>query len=494
MELREIPIGAIFKFHPKSEEIISEAMARFDAYYGSLKRNPYRVLPDEQFEMAAFSLDPQDFGEFRSLHATRRGQPDVSIGLRQATQYGSLKAKAASLEVDIISSVPEGLREFQGNLPSRNGFMTSCDPEMFLEDGDGTLIPAFNALPHRSQCGLASNNIYYSDGFGAELVPTPRHCHVEVLGHLASTLIGMLQHVRAKFPNARLSAKTFLEVPKELMAAATNEQVSLGCKPSLNIYGTSGLTVDNAREFPYRMVGGHIHLGSKPMAKFLHAHAEPIIQAMDAFVGVPSVALFAGMEDPRRRQYYGRAGEYREQPHGLEYRTLSNAWMTHPMFAHLIFNMARGAFRFGFWNWRDVHGVDNGRVQYIIDSLDVEEARKFCKEYELILKYLLEKDSGYSWYMKALALIQKGVVASFPGWANVEQNWSLHTERTFEQGHYRLDLRSAEEIAQNTMNQTATGVLSSLGATTVPPWATRPGFTKSEVEAEVEVEDEEQVA
>ena len=45
---------------------------------------------------------------------------------------------------------------------------------------------------------------------------------------------------------------------------------------------------------------------------------------MDFFLGLPSVLYDA---DTERRKLYGKAGAMRYKPYGVEYRTLSNAWL-----------------------------------------------------------------------------------------------------------------------------------------------------------------------
>ena len=46
---------------------------------------------------------------------------------------------------------------------------------------------------------------------------------------------------------------------------------------------------------------------------------------MDLFLGCPSIILD---KDNKRRELYGKAGAYRNKPYGVEYRTLSNFWLT----------------------------------------------------------------------------------------------------------------------------------------------------------------------
>lgn len=66
-----------------------------------------------------------------------------------------------------------------------------------------------------------------------------------------------------------------------------------------------------------RSAGGHVHVETKE-DPFL------VIQAMDLFLGVPSVLMDKGEE---RKKLYGKAGACRVKPYGVEYRTLSNFWI-----------------------------------------------------------------------------------------------------------------------------------------------------------------------
>lgn len=74
-----------------------------------------------------------------------------------------------------------------------------------------------------------------------------------------------------------------------------------------------------------RTSGGHVHVS------FLTEEGLPsiedketLVQALDLYLGVPSVLLDT---DSRRRSFYGKPGAYRERSYGIEYRALSNFWI-----------------------------------------------------------------------------------------------------------------------------------------------------------------------
>jgi len=94
----------------------------------------------------------------------------------------------------------------------------------------------------------------------------------------------------------------------------------LGCGASQNIYGAPPIA--NAYGDNYRYGGIHVNLE-------LDGEFDPVqtIFKLDCVLGLNSVAVWEEgyrEEMQRRRQYYGRAGEYRVKPFGIEYRTLPN--------------------------------------------------------------------------------------------------------------------------------------------------------------------------
>ena len=425
MKLREIPFGAQFKF---AQEVVERINARY-AYMAELERQTYVISKDHVFEMNAL---PQFLPSNAGL------LPITSVGHRVFGPYFPAGMEPLDAEVEMTKSAPSAYS--YNRLPDRQIFTTSCDPELFLQDGKGNIVPGFSVLPLKKDPGRASYGVYHEDGFQAEFSPNPEHCHHNVLNYASRTMGEMLTCARnkAKDPTITLSPLNFVEIPQAMLDAATDEQAALGCDPSLNVYGTAPFIVENPRMFPYRAAGGHIHLGSPKIAKTLHDMAEPIIKSMDVFAGVASVALFEGIEDPRRRQFYGRAGEFRKQPHGLEYRTLSNAWLTSPAVAHVVFNLARGAFRFGMYAAAEIDKFDSSRIRHIIDTYDVLEARKFITENEAAFTYVMNHDSGYQWAPNALRLMHLGVKNVVKGWNKWEKRWINASLPDFQSSHRKL--------------------------------------------------------
>lgn len=329
-------------------------------------------------------------------------------------------SKDMQYEVEVIPPTPGEGTAF----PSRVWLNTSTDPEVFLER-DGQIVPGFSVLPSKKQPAYAEGGggVYHEDGFQAEFSPMAVACHETVVYSMHHAMISMVQCANRGAPGVRISDANFVELSPEVLAMGTDDQVALGCDTSENVWDHPRFAIDNAREFPFRMAGGHIHLGMPQEAKWFHRRAERIIKAMDVFLGVPSVALLAGLDDPRRRRFYGRAGEFRFQKHGLEYRVLSNAYLQHPALTHLVLNMARGAFRFGTSNWEGLFKYDPELVRHIINDYDVKAAQKFVEDNAKLLIWIMNRDSGRGWGAKALSTIHAGAKSTFGDSLGIMRNW-----------------------------------------------------------------------
>jgi len=208
------------------------------------------------------------------------------------------------------------------------------DPEMFVVNKDGIVIPSFDFLPSHKQVTV---NQPFWDGFQAEFNIPGVSCLDQTIGHLQAGLFNLYRAAIKHNKDAALTIKPTLEIPPHMLTEGKDEHVQFGCMPSKNVYGMKGIQADG-KDVLVRSAGGHIHLQLDNKQK---KKIEDYVIALDAILGVACVSMFGNIDDPIRRQYYGLAGEYRTPKHGMEYRTLSNAWMCHPTIAYVVFELAR---------------------------------------------------------------------------------------------------------------------------------------------------------
>jgi hypothetical protein len=247
------------------------------------------------------------------------------------------------------------------------------DPEIFLTDAEGKLLPAYKFLPDKH-----GRKPIYWDGFQAEFRVPSHHCLENLAGDVQDRLTTLLQQLQKYAPGAKLSAQSVVEVPREELLHAEKEHVALGCDPSQNIYGMHSRNIPDSRKLKWRFAGGHLHFGVAKRLKrtrFFKEEVDGAIGMLDALLGVAMVSMAEEFDNPLRRKYYGQAGEFRLPPHGLEYRTLSNFWLSHPALMHLAFDIGRMAVQLGMQGMRSAVKATLDEVQRCINDSDVDKAR-----------------------------------------------------------------------------------------------------------------------
>jgi hypothetical protein len=340
------------------------------------------------------------------------------------------------------------------------GQSIGSDPEIFVENNKGELFPAFDFLGSKSDRnlvqspihGVISNNTYW-DGFQAEFETAANTCMQIHGGSIRYGLIATLTAARKKDPAAKLSIKTVMDISPELLRNSKPEYVAFGCRASLNAYGMQGRQAPG-EEVTFRSAGGHIHFGLTDKLKEDKAGIVKMVKALDAVLGVACVSLFAKFDDPRRRQMYGLAGEYRLPPHGLEYRTLSNAWLFHPMIAHLVFDLARSVTTFGYKDFLKYWDCEEKETIRIINECDVPAARKVLKKNKKILLQIINtryNNMDQAEFVYDILCHGMETVIREPG--NLEYNWQMgldpkqnHNWGNFKSIYVRDAMKAADKV------------------------------------------------
>lgn len=274
--------------------------------------------------------------------------------------------------------------------------MLGSDPEIFVENQKGNVIPAFKFLgskksPNNYGIGehqYIENKPIYWDGFQAEFETSANTCLAWQVDSVQQGLKGTLDAALKYDKDAKLSIQTVMDIPDDLLKNEAEEHVEFGCMPSLNIYNMKGKIV-SGRDLPYRSAGGHIHFGFEGIKK-TKVEIERIIKSLDAILGVACVALFAKYDNPKRRECYGLAGEYRLPKHGIEYRVLSNAWLSHPLIMNLVFDLARKALVFGQKDFLKYWKATEKETINCINNCDVNKAKTILNNNKDIMLQLFQ--------------------------------------------------------------------------------------------------------
>jgi Phage phiEco32-like COOH.NH2 ligase-type 2 len=348
---------------------------------------------------------------------------DPEFQVEEITDEKEIEAVKKEVQKEMIENL-------QFNL--HHSFMIGSDPEIFVEKGDGSLFPAFEFLPPlKTPIKSSTNQNVYWDGFQAEFQTEAAGCLERHLGSVWSGLQTVLLQARLKDKNAKLSARNIMDIPPKLMEASKDEHVNFGCMPSFNVYGLKGQQIP-PREIPFRPAGGHIHFGiglQDPVKD--KVRIENIVKALDKVLGVACVSLFQHYDSPARRQLYGLPGEYRLPPHGIEYRTLSNAWLTHPTIANLVVDLSRKVVMFGMNDFGKYWDATEDETIKCIINCDVKKAQEiitrnktiFLKMYQAVYGTGPERVEGF--YEGIFQTYMKGIGSLIEKPDDIVNNWNL---------------------------------------------------------------------
>jgi hypothetical protein len=218
--------------------------------------------------------------------------------------------------------------------------LLGTDAELFIQKGD-TIVGSEVCIPPEGllvQDGprMVTHSIV-RDGVQVELHPKPFACRASHANSLALIFAHLHEHL-SKVPDFKICFTPVVKLSQEELDALSPEARVLGCQPSLNIYDERA-SVNVPPNYPYRSAGGHIHIGYKgAISGSSSLDPKEIIQVQDILVGNTCVLIDRDPNAALRRETYGRAGEYRLPPYGVEYRTLSNFWLQ----AHQLWSLVGG--------------------------------------------------------------------------------------------------------------------------------------------------------
>lgn len=113
----------------------------------------------------------------------------------------------------------------------------------------------------------------------------------------------------------------------------------MGCSSSYNAWTYEQHQVDRS-DYTLRTSGTHVHIGYDDPNSDTNID---LIRAMDLFLGVGSVLLDP---DTERRKMYGKAGDYRFKPYGVEYRCLSGYFIKDDQILSWVYDNTLAAIEF----------------------------------------------------------------------------------------------------------------------------------------------------
>lgn len=241
-------------------------------------------------------------------------------------------------------------------------FTFGADPEVFTSKNN-EFFPVFDILPGSKENPYRVENGYVQpDGLAAEFnidpVETPE---------MFEQRINQVSDILKNMVGSDFMKSCTVDFSEEEIMAYPFHVTRLGCDRDWNAYTGTFNPRPNAN-LPMRTAGGHLHIGGFGQKKYREKSyidtCASLTKHLDATIGVYSLLWD---EDTRRREMYGRAGAFRPKPYGVEYRTLSNAWLFKPGLPSWLATQMGEAIKRQFM--REEH---DDVVEHIINNSDVK--------------------------------------------------------------------------------------------------------------------------
>lgn len=208
-----------------------------------------------------------------------------------------------------------------------------ADPEFFLYDtelkmnisGHG-IIPGTKEKPYKLKDGAVQ-----LDGTAAEFNINPANSSEEFV-HNIKSVIGEIREMVPKKIDFQFQP-TVVYKEDYFTKIVPSSCKELGCDPDFDAWNDGSINPRPDNKTPMRTAGGHLHVGFVADNK---ADINSMEHRLDCIVLTRQIDTFFNPfiqfwdTDKRRRQMYGAPGAFRPKTYGVEYRSLSNAWLAKP--------------------------------------------------------------------------------------------------------------------------------------------------------------------
>jgi len=262
-------------------------------------------------------------------------------------------------------------------------FTLGSDAEVPLVDNTGRyrsaigLIGGSKTHPRKTEHGYVQE-----DNVLAEFNVNPARTEAEFIENTLLILSDLSEIIRPLNLDINIKASALFE-PDQLQHELA---LLAGCDPDYDAWELRENNPPSLDGTNLRSCGGHLHIGFDRAKNDMMARPH-LVRILDLVAGVPSIIID---KDKDRRKLYGKAGAHRPKmieagdPYdGVEYRTLSNFWLTSKDTIGWAFRAVDRAVRnfdelleatneFGTTIVKTINTADQGLAEKLIEKFDLE--------------------------------------------------------------------------------------------------------------------------
>lgn len=207
------------------------------------------------------------------------------------------------------------------------------DPEVFVTDPSGKVVPVTGLVG-----GTKSKPLALGDGYAVQEDGVALEYNIPVCGSVDEFLAVIKEGLRRSASKLPAGYGTVIKPDHEFEEAQLEDPSAWvsGCDPDFSAWTMAkrpGLNYTKAKKPLVRYCGGHVHISYPSPDNLNPITATYIARVADMLMGVPARWLEG---DSIRAQEFGEFGIFRPKPYGLEYRTMSNIWLSIPELARWV--------------------------------------------------------------------------------------------------------------------------------------------------------------
>ena len=259
--------------------------------------------------------------------------------------------------------------------------LVGCDPEVFVKQG-GIFKSAYGLIKgDKKNPQKVHRGAVQVDGMALEFNIDPAASEDEFSLNVSE----VLNLMKGMVPEYEVIATPVAHFDAAYLKAQPEEAKELGCDPDYNAW-TGGANPRPDGDRPMRTASGHVHVGwTKDEDIRDGSHIERcnmVVKNLDFYLGLASLEYDQEVE---RREMYGKGGACRYKPYGVEYRTLSNAWLRSEALMRWVYRATLAGVNATMEG--NLLYEKYGDIQAIINNSDLKAARKIIKAEKLEVCY-----------------------------------------------------------------------------------------------------------
>jgi Phage phiEco32-like COOH.NH2 ligase-type 2 len=243
-------------------------------------------------------------------------------------------------------------------------YLVGADPEIFVGK-NGQFVSAHGLVKGtKNKPTPVRNGAVQVDGMALEFNIDPAaslqefETNLDVVQAQLKSMIGDLEFLQT-------ASVTFDD---EFVKNVPRANLRLGCEPDFNAYNFMPNPRPNA-DMNMRTAGGHLHVGgfetNTPHCEAHMGMSARLARYLDRTIGVYSLLWD---KDDKRRSLYGAAGAYRPKKYGMEYRTMSNAWLFNPTLRKFVYRGIEEALQYCFGGVECDEEYSAAEIEHIINN------------------------------------------------------------------------------------------------------------------------------